>query len=84
VDSRLGLEEVAAWFGVSPLFVRQRLKLANFSPPLIEAYRVGEMQLEQLEALAITDGLSVDLLIYACVSVGKTARRVLNPLATNY
>jgi hypothetical protein len=81
VDSRLGLEEVAAWFGVSPLFVRQRLKLANFSPPLIEAYRVGEMQ---LEALAITDGLSVDLLIYACVSVGKTARRVLNPLATNY
>jgi ParB family transcriptional regulator, chromosome partitioning protein len=55
VNSGLGVEEVAARFGVSPLFVRQRLKLANVSPRFIEAYRAGEMQLEQLEALAITD-----------------------------
>ena len=55
VDSGLGVEEVAARFGVSPLFVRQRLKLANVSPRFIEAYRLGEMQLEQLEALAMTD-----------------------------
>ena len=55
VDAELGIEEVAARFGVSPLFVRQRLKLANVSPRFIEAYRVGEMQLEQLEALAIAD-----------------------------
>jgi len=50
--SGLGVEEVAARFGVSPLFVRQRLKLANVSPRFIEAYRVGGLQ---LEALAITD-----------------------------
>ncbi len=55
LDSGLGVEEVAARFGVSPFFVRQRLKLAKVSPRFIEAYRVGEMQLEQLEALAITD-----------------------------
>jgi ParB family chromosome partitioning protein len=55
VDSGLRFEEVAARFGVSPLFVRQRLKLANVSPRFIDAYRAGEMQLEQLEALAITD-----------------------------
>jgi len=55
VYSGLGVEEVARRFGVSPLFVRQRLKLANVSPRFIEAYRAGEMQLEQLEALAITD-----------------------------
>src|SRR5258708_1420505 len=55
LDSGLGVEEVAARFGVSPLFVRQRLKLAKVSPRFIEAYRVGEMQLEQLEALAIPD-----------------------------
>jgi ParB family chromosome partitioning protein len=55
VNSGLGIEEVAARFGVTPLFVRQRLKLANVSPRFIEAYRAGEMQLEQLEALAITD-----------------------------
>src|SRR5260221_2415975 len=55
VNSGLGVEEVAARFGVSPLFVRQRLKLGNVSPRFIETYRAGEMQLEQLEALAITD-----------------------------
>ena len=55
VYSGLGVEEVAGRFGVSPLFVRQRLKLANVSPRFIEAYRAGEMQLEQLEALAISD-----------------------------
>jgi ParB family transcriptional regulator, chromosome partitioning protein len=55
IDSGLGVEEVAARFGVTPLFVRQRLKLANVSPRFIDAYRAGEMQLEQLGALAITD-----------------------------
>src|SRR5258708_2280618 len=55
VNSRLGGEEVAARFGVSPLFVRQRLKLANVSARFIAAYRPGEMHLEQLEALSITD-----------------------------
>jgi ParB family chromosome partitioning protein len=55
VNSRLGGEEVAARFGVSPLFVRQRLKLANVSARFIAAYRAREMQLEQLEALAISD-----------------------------
>jgi hypothetical protein len=34
---------------------RQRLKLANVAPRFIKAYRAGDMQLEQLEALAITD-----------------------------
>jgi ParB family transcriptional regulator, chromosome partitioning protein len=55
VDSGLGVVEVAARFGVTSLFVRQRLKLANVSPRFIEAYRGGEIQLDQLEALAITD-----------------------------
>ncbi len=47
VKSNLSVEEVAGRFGVSPLFVRQRLKLANVSPRFIEAYRSGEMQLDQ-------------------------------------
>jgi ParB family transcriptional regulator, chromosome partitioning protein len=54
-ESGLSVDEVAARFGVTPLFVRQRLKLANVAPRFIEAYRAGEILLEQLEALAITD-----------------------------
>jgi len=55
VESGLSIDRVAARFGVTTLFVRQRLKLANVAPRFIEDYRAGALQLEQLEALAITD-----------------------------
>jgi ParB family chromosome partitioning protein len=55
VESGLTIDEVAARFGVTTLFVRQRLKLANVAPRFIEDYRAGALQLDQLEALAITD-----------------------------
>jgi ParB family chromosome partitioning protein len=55
VESGLSTDEVAARFGVSSLFVRQRLKLANVAPRFIAEYRSGALQLEQLEALAVTD-----------------------------
>jgi ParB family transcriptional regulator, chromosome partitioning protein len=51
----LSVEDVAARFGLTPLFVAQRLKLANVSPALIQLYRDGGIRLEQLEALAISD-----------------------------
>jgi hypothetical protein len=51
----MSIDEVAAHFGVTTLFVRQRLKLANVAPRFVEDYRAGALQLEQLEALAITD-----------------------------
>jgi ParB family chromosome partitioning protein len=55
VKSGLSIDEVAARFGVTTLFVRQRLRLANVAPRFIEDYRAGALQLEQLEALAITN-----------------------------
>jgi ParB family chromosome partitioning protein len=55
VDEGIGVEEVAARFGVTPTTVRQRLKLANVAPRLFELYRVDEITLDQLMALAITD-----------------------------
>lgn len=51
----LGAEEIAARFGVSPVVVRQRLKLAAVSPRLMEVYRQGGMDLDQLMAFAISD-----------------------------
>ena len=55
VDKGIGVEEVAARFGVTPTTVRQRLKLANVAPRLFELYRADEITLDQLMALAITD-----------------------------
>ncbi|WPH18070.1 ParB/RepB/Spo0J family partition protein [Variovorax paradoxus] len=49
------IEDIAADFGVAPLVVQRRLKLANVSPRLLADYRTGAVTLEQLMALAITD-----------------------------
>ncbi|WP_027483875.1 ParB/RepB/Spo0J family partition protein [Rhodanobacter sp. OR87] len=49
------IEDIAADFGVSPLVVQRRLKLANVSPRLMADYRGGGVTLEQLTALTITD-----------------------------
>ncbi|MGJ7530704.1 ParB/RepB/Spo0J family partition protein [Variovorax sp. GB1P17] len=49
------LEDIAADFGVTPLVVKRRLKLANVSPRLLADYQADGVSLEQLMALAITD-----------------------------
>ncbi|MFS8930977.1 ParB/RepB/Spo0J family partition protein [Cupriavidus taiwanensis] len=55
IDAGTAIEDVAARFGVSPLVVQRRLRLANVSPRMIQVYRDGDASLEQLMALAITD-----------------------------
>jgi ParB family transcriptional regulator, chromosome partitioning protein len=55
VAGGLGFEEIASRFGVTPITVRQRLKLANVAPRLFELYRTDEINLDQLMALAVTD-----------------------------
>ena len=49
------VEDIAADFGVSPLVVQRRLKLAHIAPRLMADYRAGAVTLEQLMALTITD-----------------------------
>lgn len=49
------IEDIAADFGVTPLVVQRRLKLANVSPRLLADYRGDAVTLEQLMALSITD-----------------------------
>ena len=55
VDAKKSIPDIAAHFGVSELVVRQRLKLANVAPKLVQIYRDGGMDLEQLQAFAISD-----------------------------
>ena len=49
------IEDIAADFGVTPLVVQRRLKLANVSQRLLADYRADAVTLDQLMALAITD-----------------------------
>jgi ParB family transcriptional regulator, chromosome partitioning protein len=55
IDSGQTLEDVAARFGVSRVVVQRRLKLANVNPVFITLYRQGEITLEHLMALSVTD-----------------------------
>jgi ParB family chromosome partitioning protein len=55
VDAGESVEEVAAQFGVEPIVVQRRLKLANVAPELIQLYRDKVISLEQLMAFALTD-----------------------------
>jgi ParB family chromosome partitioning protein len=51
----MNAEDIAARFGVSPVVVKQRLKLAAISPILMKAYRDDALNLSQLTAFAFTD-----------------------------
>jgi ParB family transcriptional regulator, chromosome partitioning protein len=55
IDAGQSVEDVAARFGVAPLIVQRRLKLANVCPEFIALYRKGELTLEHLMAFATTD-----------------------------
>lgn len=51
----MGVEDIAARFGVTAQTVRQRLRLAAVSPVLMQAYRDEALTLDQLMAFAITE-----------------------------
>ncbi len=54
-ENGMAPETIAARFGQSVITVRQRLKLANLSPKVLEVMREDEMSFEQAKALAISD-----------------------------
>jgi ParB family chromosome partitioning protein len=54
-EDRMTAENIAARFGQSVVTVRQRLKLANLSPKILDVTREDEMTIELAKALAITD-----------------------------
>jgi ParB family chromosome partitioning protein len=55
IDEGKGVEDVVARFGVSPLTVQRRLKLAALSPKLLALYRQDGINLDQLMALTLSD-----------------------------
>lgn len=47
--------QIAAAFGVSVLTVERRLKLASLAPQFIDLYREGQIAMDVLQALALSD-----------------------------
>jgi len=55
IDKGAPIADVAARFGKTEHYVKQRLKLARVSPVVIEAYRKEKLNLEQVQAFAVSD-----------------------------
>lgn len=61
----LGVEEIAARFGVSVNTVRQRLRLAAVSPTLVQAYRDEALTLDHLMAFAVAEDRAAQERVFA-------------------
>ena len=72
IDAGQTTEDVAARFGVTPVVVQRRLKLANVHPKFIALYREGLITLEHLMAFAVTDDHTRQLGVWD--SLGKHGR----------
>ncbi|KQW72239.1 chromosome partitioning protein ParB [Phenylobacterium sp. Root77] len=77
-----GAEEIAARFGVSPGLVRQRLRLANLSPRLIDLYRAEDLGLDQLMAFAVTDDRARQEQVYEQLSYNRSPAYIRAALTT--
>lgn len=74
------VEELAVCFGVTALTVRRRLKLANVAPELFEVFRGGQMSLEQLMALAVTEDHEAQRRVWESTSPHDRSERNLRRL----
>jgi ParB family transcriptional regulator, chromosome partitioning protein len=76
----MSAEDIAARFGVSAAVVRQRLKLGAVSPTLLNLYRDGEMNLDQLTAFTITDDHARQEQVWADLGYNNSRRAILQAL----
>jgi len=60
-----GPEEISARFGPSPHVVRQRLRLGAVAPALLDIYREGGLNLDQVTAFAVNPDPERQMQVYA-------------------
>ncbi|CAN7776514.1 hypothetical protein LJR175_007823 [Variovorax sp. LjRoot175] len=75
----LTVAQVAGRFGVSPLTVERRLKLARLSPRFLDMYRAGEIEPDQLHALALLESHATQEAVWEGLSpYDRSAWRIRN------
>ena len=61
---------IAARFGASERTVEQRLRLGNAAPALLDAYRAGDLDLDTVQAFAVTADTARQLAVYEELRAG--------------
>lgn len=69
IEQGLTVAQVAGRFGVSPLTVERRLKLARLAPRFLDLYRGDEIGSEQLQALALIEDHAAQQAVWDGLSV---------------
>ena len=64
-DEKRSIDFIANAFGVTPLYVERRLALDAAAPALLDGFRAGRMNLDQLIALCATDDHAVQLRVWS-------------------
>ena len=62
---------IAARFGVSERVVAQRLRLGNAAPALLDAYRAGALDLDTVQAFAMTADTARQMAVYEELRTGR-------------
>lgn len=65
IDKGADAADIATRFGVSEATVAKRLKLGRVSPVILDAYRAGELGLDQVQAFAVTEDQAAQERIWA-------------------
>ena len=61
---------IAARFGASERTVEQRLRLGNAAPALLDAYRAGDLDLDTVQAFAVTADTARQMAVYEALRAG--------------
>ena len=68
IDAGSAPADIAARFGITEAAVKQRLRLARVSPEVFAAYREGQLNLEQVQAFAVSDDHAAQERVFADLS----------------
>jgi len=79
----LGIEDIAARFGVSAHTVRQRLRLAVVAPALVQAYRDEALTLDHLAAFAATQDQAAQERVFAQLQPWQRQPETIRRLLTH-
>src|SRR5271170_4262118 len=79
----IGIEDIAARFGVSAHTVRQRLRLASISPALIQVYRDEDLTLDDLTAFAVTENQEAQQRVFGQLQTWQRSPDTIRRLLTH-
>jgi ParB family transcriptional regulator, chromosome partitioning protein len=83
VEKGQSVADVAARFGVSESVVTRRLALARVSPSLLKLYRVGEINLDLLQAFTLSDDHELQEQIWTGLPTWNRRADVIRQMVTS-